>query len=174
MRLLHPGAHTRDIIQMYVHLVRSLQEMDPSGVVLSRVVSPLRRYLRGRKDTVLVIVASMLGDDPDFTLLKDELERADQEEQDQAEQTESKRRRRPRRSLQTNSAASGNKSGSKRSVNRRQPFHGVGGHLVPVRQRCIIRRRLGRPKLGAQAGGSGQRLPHVHVERHHLDAYEHL
>uniref|UniRef100_V5GWA4 Cullin family profile domain-containing protein n=2 Tax=Kalmanozyma brasiliensis (strain GHG001) TaxID=1365824 RepID=V5GWA4_KALBG len=121
MRLLHPGAHTRDIIQMYVHLVRALQEMDPSGVVLSRVVSPLRRYLRGRKDTVLVIVASMLGDDPDFTLLKDELERADQEEQEQAEQAENKRRRRPRRSLQTTAPPSSNKTNGKRPTKRRLP-----------------------------------------------------
>ncbi|GAC98995.1 hypothetical protein PHSY_006592 [Pseudozyma hubeiensis SY62] len=119
MRLLHPGAHTRDIIQMYVHLVRSLREMDPTGVVLSRVVSPLRRYLRARKDTVLVIVASMLGDDPDFTLLKDELERADQEEQQQEEQVETKRKRRPRRSLQTHAAASAGTNGGKRSHKRR-------------------------------------------------------
>lgn len=124
MRLLHPGAHTRDIIQMYVHLVRSLRGVDPTGVVLSRVVSPLRRYLRARKDTVLVIVASMLGDDPDFTLLKDELERADQEEQHQESQSENKRRRRPRRSLQTSTAAaatrSGNPSGKRRFANSRR------------------------------------------------------
>ncbi|ETS61244.1 hypothetical protein PaG_05206 [Moesziomyces aphidis] len=106
MRLLHPGAHTRDIIQMYVHLVRALREMDATGVVLSRVVSPLRRYLRARKDTVRVIVASMLGDDPDFTLLKDELERADDEEQAH-ELDGTKRRRRGRRSLQTAQPAPG-------------------------------------------------------------------
>ncbi|TKY85237.1 hypothetical protein EX895_006317 [Sporisorium graminicola] len=123
MRLLHPGAHTRDIIQMYVHLVRSLREMDPTGVVLSRVVSPLRRYLRARKDTVLVIVASMLGDDPDFTLLKDELERADQEEQEQEDQVDSKRKRRPRRSLQTSAAPAGAKAGSKRSAKQRRLQH---------------------------------------------------
>ena len=123
MRLLHPGAHTRDIIQMYVHLVRALREMDPTGVILSRVVSPLRRYLRGRRDTVQVIVASMLGDDPEFTLLKDELERADQEEQEQEQEQEeqgtSKRKRRPRRSLQTTSTAAGPKNSNKRSGKRR-------------------------------------------------------
>lgn len=119
MRLLHPGAHTRDIIQMYVHLVRALREMDPTGVVLSRVVSPLRRYLRGRSDTVLVIVASMLGDDPDFTLLKDELERADQEEQEQEQQGADKRKRRPRRSLQTAQTSAGGKSSVRRNSKRR-------------------------------------------------------
>ncbi|SNX82259.1 related to component of the anaphase promoting complex [Melanopsichium pennsylvanicum] len=119
LRLLHPGAHTRDIIQMYVHLVRALREVDPTGVVLSHVVSPLRKYLRGRKDTVLVIVASMLGDDPHFTLLKDELERADQEEQEQEESDANKRRRRPRRSLQTAGAPARPKSANKRTVKRR-------------------------------------------------------
>ncbi|SPO24999.1 related to component of the anaphase promoting complex [Ustilago trichophora] len=127
MRLLHPGAHTRDIIQMYVHLVRALREMDPTGVVLSRVVSPLRRYLRGRKDTVLVIVASMLGDDPDFTLLKDELERADQEVQEQEEH--SKRKRRPRRSLQTAAAPAG--PNNKRNSKRRFPASRRGASHAP-------------------------------------------
>ncbi|SAM75343.1 related to component of the anaphase promoting complex [Ustilago bromivora] len=126
MRLLHPGAHTRDIIQMYVHLVRALREMDPTGVVLSRVVSPLRRYLRGRKDTVLVIVASMLGDDPDFTLLKDELERADQEEQEQEELDTHRRRRRPRRSLQTSTPAPSSGKSSKRAAKRRVPHNRRG------------------------------------------------
>ncbi|PWZ00891.1 hypothetical protein BCV70DRAFT_187766 [Testicularia cyperi] len=124
-RLLHPGAHTRDIIQMYVHMVRALRSVDASGIVLSRVVSPLRRYLRARKDTVPVIVSSMLGDDPNFTLLKDELEQADEAERAADEQAAaathstggaagSRRRRRPRRSLQarkTRKAANGRGSG---------------------------------------------------------------
>ena len=98
-RLLHPGAHTRDIIQIYVHMVRALREVDPSGVVLSRVVSPLRRYLRARKDTIPVIVSSLLGEDPNFTLLKDELEGAEHEDRDGSERPV--KRRRGRRSLPT-------------------------------------------------------------------------
>ncbi|PWN53597.1 hypothetical protein IE53DRAFT_140468 [Violaceomyces palustris] len=81
-RLLHPGAHTRDIIQLYVHMVRSLREIDPSGIILSRVVSPLRKYLRSRKDTISVVVSSLLGDDPNFTLLRDELEDQDEADED--------------------------------------------------------------------------------------------
>lgn len=126
MRLLHPGAHTRDIIQMYVHLVRALREVDPTGVVLSRVVSPLRRHLRGRKDTVRVIVGSMLGDDEEFTLLKDELERADAEEQELEGEAEHKRKRRPRRSLQTAPAASTGKSGKKSKRGRGTRRRGEG------------------------------------------------
>ncbi|KAN0059780.1 hypothetical protein ACQY0O_008354 [Thecaphora frezii] len=98
-RLLHPGAHTRDIIQIYVHMVRALRDVDPSGVVLSRVVAPLRRYLRARKDTIPVIVSSLLGEDPDFTLLKDELEAADAESADEAENSAARGGRRRRRSM---------------------------------------------------------------------------
>lgn len=68
-RLLHPGASTRDIIQFYTHLIRSLRFVDPSGVILSHVIGPVRSYLRARNDTIPVIVASLLGQAGDFTLL---------------------------------------------------------------------------------------------------------
>jgi anaphase-promoting complex subunit 2 len=68
-RLLHPGASTRDIIQFYTHLIRSLRFVDPSGVILSHVIGPVRSYLRARNDTIPVIVASLLGQTGDFTLL---------------------------------------------------------------------------------------------------------
>ncbi|PWN31944.1 uncharacterized protein FA14DRAFT_162274 [Meira miltonrushii] len=68
-RLLHPGASTRDIIQFYTHLIRSLRFVDPTGVILSHVIGPVRSYLRARNDTIPVIVASLLGQAGDFTLL---------------------------------------------------------------------------------------------------------
>lgn len=70
-RLLHPGASTRDIIQFYTHLIRALRFIDPSGVILSHVIGPVGSYLRARADTVTVIVASLLGQAGDFTLLRD-------------------------------------------------------------------------------------------------------
>lgn len=70
-RLLHPGASTRDIIQFYTHLIRSLRFVDPTGVILSHVIGPVRSYLRARSDTIPVIVASILGQAGDFTLLRD-------------------------------------------------------------------------------------------------------
>jgi anaphase-promoting complex subunit 2 len=70
-RLLHPGASTRDIIQFYTHLIRALRYIDPSGVILSHVIGPVRTYLRARSDTIPVIVASLLGQAGDFTLLRD-------------------------------------------------------------------------------------------------------
>lgn len=61
-RLLHPGAATADIIQQYVSTIRSLQHVDPSGVVLDAVSAPIREYLRTRKDTTRCIVIMLTGD----------------------------------------------------------------------------------------------------------------
>lgn len=79
-RLLHPGARTRDILQLYVSLVYAVRHIDPPGVVLSRVAGPIRRYLRSRPDIVHVIVSSLLGggdeDDAGFEQLRSELDAA--------------------------------------------------------------------------------------------------
>lgn len=75
-RLLHPGTKTKDILQTYVSLVYAVRFIDPSGILLSRVSGPIRRYLRGRADTVPVIVASLLGDDEGFAPLRQELDAA--------------------------------------------------------------------------------------------------
>jgi hypothetical protein len=79
-RLLHPGARTRDILQLYVSLVYAVRYIDPSGVILSRIAGPIRRYLRSRSDTVPVIVASLLGDDEAFVHLRGELDAAGRNE----------------------------------------------------------------------------------------------
>ncbi|PWN28331.1 hypothetical protein BDZ90DRAFT_218601, partial [Jaminaea rosea] len=79
-RLLHPGARTRDILQLYVSLVYAVRHIDPQGIVLSRVAGPIRRYLRARPDIVHVIVSSLLGggdeDDAGFEQLRSELDAA--------------------------------------------------------------------------------------------------
>lgn len=77
-RLLHPGASTKDIIQFYTHLIRALRYIDPSGVILSHVIGPVRTYLRARPDTISVIVASLLGQAGDFTLLRDMMRETDE------------------------------------------------------------------------------------------------
>ncbi|GAA6046446.1 hypothetical protein JCM3770_004928 [Rhodotorula araucariae] len=59
-RLLHPGAHTKDIIKTYIATIRCLRIVDPPGVLLSRVAEPIRRYLRARKDTIRCIVSSLI------------------------------------------------------------------------------------------------------------------
>lgn len=61
-RLLHPGASTIEILQVYISIIRSFRVLDPKGVLLDRVTRKLRRYLREREDTVKVIVAGLLSD----------------------------------------------------------------------------------------------------------------
>ncbi|CAO1636608.1 unnamed protein product [Parajaminaea phylloscopi] len=75
-RLLHPGARTRDVLQLYVSLVYAVRFIDPHGVILSRVASPIRRYLRSRSDTIAVIVSSLLGDGNGVAELRSELDAA--------------------------------------------------------------------------------------------------
>ncbi|KAK2865297.1 hypothetical protein FQN49_003713 [Arthroderma sp. PD_2] len=61
-RLLHPGASTVEILQLYIAIIRALAQLDPRGVLLDRVARPIRRYLRERDDTVKVIVDGLLTD----------------------------------------------------------------------------------------------------------------
>ncbi len=60
-RLLHPGASTVDILQMYISLIRVFSLLDPKGVLIDRVARPVRRYLRERDDTVKVIINGLLS-----------------------------------------------------------------------------------------------------------------
>lgn len=62
-RLLHPGADTKDIISQYVNIVRVLRIVDPAGLLLARVASPIRLYLRNRPDTIRCIVHGMVDED---------------------------------------------------------------------------------------------------------------
>ncbi|KAI9823591.1 MAG: hypothetical protein M1832_002372 [Thelocarpon impressellum] len=61
-RLLHPGASTIEILQIYISLIKSFGLLDPKGVLLDRVARPIRRYLKEREDTVKVIVTGLLAD----------------------------------------------------------------------------------------------------------------
>lgn len=64
-RLLHPGASTIEILQLYISIIRSFCLLDPKGVLLDRVARKLRRYLREREDTVKLIVTGLLSDPVD-------------------------------------------------------------------------------------------------------------
>lgn len=61
-RLLHPGASTVQILQVYISVIRAFHLLDPTGVLLDRIARPIRRYLRDRDDTVKVIVSGLLTD----------------------------------------------------------------------------------------------------------------
>ncbi|EED23470.1 anaphase-promoting complex subunit ApcB, putative [Talaromyces stipitatus ATCC 10500] len=61
-RLLHPGASTAEILQLYISIIRAFSLLDPKGVLLDRTARPIRKYLRDRDDTVQVIVGGLLAD----------------------------------------------------------------------------------------------------------------
>ena len=66
-RLLHPGASTTEILQIYISIIRAFTALDPKGVLLDRVARPIRRYLKERDDTVNIVVGGLLAnleDDP--------------------------------------------------------------------------------------------------------------
>jgi anaphase-promoting complex subunit 2 len=61
-RLLHAGATTTHILNIYISIIRAFNELDSKGVLLDRVARPIRRYLRDREDTARIIVSSLLFD----------------------------------------------------------------------------------------------------------------
>lgn len=61
-RLLHPGASTVEILQLYISIIRAFHLLDPRGVLLDRIARPIRRYLRDRDDTIKVIVTGLLAE----------------------------------------------------------------------------------------------------------------
>jgi anaphase-promoting complex subunit 2 len=79
-RLLHLGASTKQILDMYISVIRALRVLDPSDTLLNHVTKPVRRYLRDRKDTVRTIVSSLTqsrgdGEDGGASELHGELRR---------------------------------------------------------------------------------------------------
>mmetsp|Transcript_17798 Transcript_17798/g.55550 ORF Transcript_17798/g.55550 Transcript_17798/m.55550 type:complete len:671 (-) Transcript_17798:909-2921(-) len=58
-RLLHSGANTAQIIDMYIATIKVLRLLDPRDIFLSAVTFPVRKYLQHRKDTVRCIVANL-------------------------------------------------------------------------------------------------------------------
>ncbi|KAH9862124.1 hypothetical protein IAQ61_010327 [Plenodomus lingam] len=66
-RLLHPGATTTYILNVYISIIRSFHTLEPKGVLLERVARPVRRYLKDREDTARIIISSLLTDINDET-----------------------------------------------------------------------------------------------------------
>ncbi|KAK8843503.1 hypothetical protein IAR55_007163 [Kwoniella newhampshirensis] len=59
-RLLHPGAETKSVLDIYISTIRCLRILDPPGVLLHKVAEPIRRHLRNRPDTIRGIVAALV------------------------------------------------------------------------------------------------------------------
>lgn len=54
--------HSTIYYTVCILLFKGLRLLDPSGVVLEQVCSPVRKYLKTREDTVRCIVASLTDD----------------------------------------------------------------------------------------------------------------
>jgi anaphase-promoting complex subunit 2 len=66
-RLLHPGATSTYVLNVYISIIRSFHVLEPKGVLLERVARPIRRYLKEREDTARIIISSLLTDLSDET-----------------------------------------------------------------------------------------------------------
>ena len=60
-RLLHAGAETAQVLEIFSSLIRALKLLDPSGVILEQVGMLVKDYLRQRRDTVRCIVSGLTG-----------------------------------------------------------------------------------------------------------------
>lgn len=58
-RLLHVGASTSQILDMYVSMIKTLRVVDGSDLLLNYVTMPVRAYLLTRKDTVRCVVQAL-------------------------------------------------------------------------------------------------------------------
>ncbi|KAL9628554.1 MAG: hypothetical protein Q9164_007227, partial [Protoblastenia rupestris] len=72
-RLLQPGASTKEILQVYISIIKAFTMLDPKGVLLDRVARPIRRYLRERDDTISIVVGGLLADPEESTNAGDTL-----------------------------------------------------------------------------------------------------
>ncbi|KAF2665122.1 hypothetical protein BT63DRAFT_406288 [Microthyrium microscopicum] len=61
-RLLHAGATTKHILDIYMIIIQAFTTIDTRGVLLDNVSRPIRKYLKSRTDTARIIIASMLAD----------------------------------------------------------------------------------------------------------------
>ncbi|CAG8484281.1 10891_t:CDS:10 [Ambispora leptoticha] len=75
-RLLIPGATTTDILKTYISTIKCLRILDPPGVLLEKVTSSIRSYLRSRNDTVRCLVSCWMDDKNPNSELIEELGRA--------------------------------------------------------------------------------------------------
>lgn len=62
-RLIHPGANTSQIIDVYINTIKVLRVIDPADSLLEKVTQPVRSYLRSRSDTVRCIVTSLTDEE---------------------------------------------------------------------------------------------------------------
>lgn len=60
--LLHAGANTVDVITAYTKTIKAFLIIDPKGVLLDKVVRPIRQYLKTREDVIVKVVHGLLDE----------------------------------------------------------------------------------------------------------------
>ncbi|KAL6452988.1 apc2 Anaphase-promoting complex subunit 2 [Candida maltosa Xu316] len=68
--LLHAGANTIDVITTYTKTIKSFLIIDPKGVLLDKVVRPIRHYLKTREDIIIKLVHGLLDNSPENDLIE--------------------------------------------------------------------------------------------------------
>ena len=65
-RLLTPGISTRLIIEIFIRIIKIMKTIEPSSFLLELISSPIKEYLRTRKDTMQWIVTTILSEDDTY------------------------------------------------------------------------------------------------------------
>lgn len=68
--ILHAGANTIDVITTYIKTIKSFLIVDPKGVLLDKVVRPIRQYLKTREDIIIKLVHGLLDISPNNELIE--------------------------------------------------------------------------------------------------------
>ncbi|KAI3402827.2 hypothetical protein KGF56_004288 [Candida oxycetoniae] len=68
--LLHAGVNTVDVIITYTKTIKSFLLIDPRGVLLDKVVRPIRKYLKSREDIFTKLVHGLLDTSPSNKLIE--------------------------------------------------------------------------------------------------------
>lgn len=64
-RLLHYGASTTQILDVYINTINAFRVVDPTGVLLHFIVGQIRSYLKTRQDLAKILIMSFLADTED-------------------------------------------------------------------------------------------------------------
>lgn len=60
--LLNSGVNTINLVKMYIKIIKSFLIIDPKGVLLDKVIRPLRAYLKHRDDIIQKLVIGLIDD----------------------------------------------------------------------------------------------------------------
>lgn len=74
IELLNLGINTINLIKIYIKVIKSFLIIDPKGVLLDKVIRPIRLYMKNREDIISKLVNGLLNNDPDLHELSIELQ----------------------------------------------------------------------------------------------------